>query len=55
MTLSNNKILKSKIMALTVTGKENVDLIITKRDNAPSNTINALLDRVNQCRILLVE
>ena len=55
MTLSNNKILKSKIMALTITGKENVDLIITKRDNAPSNAINALLDRVNQCRILLEE
>ena len=55
MTLSYNKILKSKIMALAVTGKENVDLIITKRDNAPSNTINVLLDRVNQCWILLVE
>ena len=47
MILSNNKILKSKIMALTVTGKENVDLIITKRDNAPLNAINMLFDRVN--------
>ena len=55
ITLSLNEILKSKKMVLLITGQEKVDLLKTKRDNASSLPIDALIEKADNLEILLVE
>ena len=49
------KILKSKKMVLLITGQEKVDLIKTKRDNASSLPIDALIEKADNLEILSVD
>ena len=55
ITLSLNEILKSKKMVLLITGQEKVDLLKTKRDNASSLPIDALIEKADNLEILIVE
>ena len=55
ITLSLNEILKSKKMVLLITGQEKVDLLKTKRDNASSLPIDALIEKADNLEIFIVE
>ena len=55
ITLSLNEILKSKKIVLLITGQEKVDLLKTKRDNASSLPIDALIEKADNLEILLAE